>query len=151
MAEFVVEGNTYRAGRINALEQFHIVRRLAPVVAELAPALQKLGPISALKDEAQAEAALERVGLDEVLGPLALAFGKLSDEDANYVLLGLLRACSRREPNGLGWSPVASVGGIMFADVSMPGLLQLGWAVFRENLQGFFAAARSGSPGASLP
>lgn len=151
MTEVVVEGHTYRTGRVPALEQFHIVRRLLPALGALGPVLGKLGPLSSLKETAAVEAALDRVGIDAVVGPLGGALAGLSDEDADYVLLGLLRYCQRREPNGTGWSAVAAPGaGLMFAaDLSMPALLQLAWAVFRENLQGFFDAARSVSPDAS--
>ena len=87
--EFELEGRTYRANKIDARTQFHIVRRLAPVLGEIAPALQGKG------------------GLD-ALPPLANAVAKLTDSDADYVIFGLLKAVVRKQDQGLGWGPVAT-------------------------------------------
>lgn len=123
--EFELEGHTYRANKIDARSQFHIVRRLAPVIGELAPAMQK-----------------GKGGLD-ALPPLANAIAKLSDNDADYCLFGLLKAISRKQPQGTGWAPVSTGELLMYDDITMPTMLQLAWKALSHNMQGFFAALPS--------
>ena len=122
--EFELEGRTYRANKIDARTQFHIVRRLAPVLGEIAPALQGKG------------------GLD-ALPPLANAVAKLTDSDADYVIFGLLKAVVRKQDQGLGWGPVATGEQLMYDDITMPLMLKLAWQSFSFNMSGFFVALPS--------
>lgn len=122
--EFELEGRTYRANKIDARTQFHIVRRLAPVLGEIAPAMQGKG------------------GLD-ALPPLANAVAKLTDSDADYIIFGLLKAVVRKQDHGLGWGPVATGEQLMYDDITMPLMLKLAWQSFSFNMSGFFAALPS--------
>lgn len=121
MAELDLHGHQYRAGKISAREQFHIVRRLAPLLGEVAPLAGAKNPI-------------------EALPPLANALAAMPDESADYVLFGLLKAVQRKEPQGLGWSAVCSGTSIMYDDIGMAEMVQLAWLALRENLQDFFRA-----------
>lgn len=123
--EFKVNGIEYRAGRIDARKQFHIVRRLAPVLSELAPAAGK--PTAGV----------------EVLTPLANAIAKLTDSDADYVIFGLLDCVKRKQDAGLGWAAVNTGTQLMFEDIDMPVMLQLAWQALKVNLSGFFSALPS--------
>lgn len=123
--EVEIEGQTYRIGKLDARAQFHIVRRLAPVLGELAPAIQG-----------------GNKGV-EVLPPLAAAVAKLSDDDADYCIFGLLKVVSRKQPNGLGWGPVCTGNLLMYDDISMPVMLKLAWNSLSQNMQSFFVALPS--------
>lgn len=123
--ELELDGHTYRVGKLDARAQFHIVRRLAPVLAELAPALQG-----------------GKGGLD-ALPPIATAVAKLSDADADYCIFGLLKVVSRKQPNGLGWGPVATENLLMYDDIGMTQMLKLAWEALTFNMSGFFAALPS--------
>jgi hypothetical protein len=123
--EFELDSHTYRANKIDARSQFHIVRRLAPVIGELIPALQG------------------GKGGTDALPPLANAIAKLSDADADYCLFGLLKAISRKQPQGTGWGPVTTGEQLMYDDITMPQMLQLAWKAFAHNMSGFFAALPS--------
>lgn len=125
--EFEVEGRTYRANKIDARSQFHIVRRLAPVLGEIAPAIQAGGKSGGL----------------EALPALTNAIAKLSDTDADYCIFGLLKAVTRKQDQGLGWTPVSTENLIMYDDITMPIMLQLAWKAFSFNMSGFFAALPS--------
>lgn len=122
--EFDLEGRTYKVSKIDARTQFHIIRRLAPVLGEIAPALQGKG------------------GLD-ALPPLANAVAKLTDEDADYVIFGLLKAVVRKQDQGLGWGSVTTGEQMMYDDITMPSMLKLAWQAFSFNMSGFFAALPS--------
>jgi hypothetical protein len=130
--EFELEGQTYRANKIDARAQFHIVRRLAPVIGELAPALQN-----------------GKGGMD-ALPPLANAIAKLPDSDADYCLFGLLASLSRKQPQGLGWAPVCTGTSLMYDDISMVSMLKLAWQALQFNMSGFFAGLPSDLQEAAL-
>ena len=123
--ELELDGHTYRVGKLDARAQFHIVRRLAPVLGELAPALQG-----------------GKGGLD-ALPPIATAVAKLSDADADYCIFGLLKVVSRKQPNGLGWGPVSTENLLMYDDIVMTQMLKLAWEALTFNMSGFFAALPS--------
>lgn len=123
--ELELDGHTYRVGKLDARAQFHIVRRLAPVLGELAPALQG-----------------GKGGLD-ALPPIATAVAKLSDVDADYCIFGLLKVVSRKQPNGLGWGPVSTENLLMYDDIGMTQMLKLAWEALTFNMSGFFAVLPS--------
>lgn len=129
--DFDVNGRTYRAGTIDARTQFHIVRRLGPVLSELVPVVQA-GNMDGLA----------------ALPALAGALAKISDADADYCLFGLLKAVSRKQDQGLGWGPVCSGTTLLYDDITMPLMLQLAWQAFQQNLSSFFAAFPSALAGA---
>lgn len=124
--EIDLDGNSYRIGKIDARAQFHIVRRLAPIMGELAPALQG-----------------GKGGID-ALPPIATAISKLSDSDADYCIFGLLKVVSRKQKNGLGWGPVSTDTLLMYDDIGMSQMLKLAWEALSFNMSGFFAALPSG-------
>ena len=101
------------------------MRRLAPVLGELAPALQG-----------------GKGGLD-ALPPIASAVAKLSDADADYCIFGLLKVVSRKQPNGLGWGPVSTENLLMYDDIGMTQMLKLAWEALTFNMSGFFATLPS--------
>lgn len=118
--ETELDGHTYRVGKLDARAQFHIVRRLAPVLGELAPALQGgQGGFAALP-------------------AIAGAVAKLSDTDADYCIFGLLKVVSRKQPNGLGWGPVSTGELLMYDDIDMTKMLKLAWEALSFNMSGFF-------------
>lgn len=123
--EFELSGNKYIVGKLDARLQFHIIRRLAPVLSELAPALKN-----------------KNVGA-EALVPLTGAIAKLSDEDADYCLFGLLKAVNRFQGQGLGTGPVATGNTLMYNDIDVPTMLQLAWKSMSFNMSGFFAGLPS--------
>ena len=119
--EFTIGEHTYRAGRLDARTQFHVVRRLGPVLADLTTA-----------------------STGNVIANIAVAVGKLKDEDADYVIDKSLRVVTRAQDNGRGWAAVSNpTGGLMFDDIDMPVMLQLVWKVLEEYLVPFFKGSLS--------
>lgn len=127
MGEFTVAGQNYKSAKMDAMKQFHVSRRLAPVLAGIAPLLKDLKGADPLA----------------ALAPAAEAIGGISDADAEYILNACLDLCQRQQPGNIGWARVRSSGGLMFEDIGMAEMLQIAWAVLSENLGGFF----SGLPG----
>ena len=128
--ELEIAGKQYRVAKINAVEQFHIARQLAPVLGEIAP-----------------HAGAGEKGALDALPAIAKALAAMPRESADSVLFGLLAAVQRKEPQGLGWSAVVSGQAMMYQDIGLPEMMQLAWAALRENLGDFFAAIPSALPG----
>lgn len=147
--EFELNGVFYLVRKIDARAQFHIVRRLAPVMGELAGALRGKSVVIP-KDSPEYKDAMAKAAM-EVVPPIAEAIGKLSDSDADYVIFGLLKAVQRKQPNGLGYGPVCTdTMQLMYDDIDMPTMLKLAWKSLSFNMSGFFAALPSDLKEAAL-
>jgi len=126
--EFSTGGHTFKLSKINALKQFQIVRRMTPVLSELFPVLSKIGKkADGLTPDDFGE-----------FSPVISAFSRLSDEDANKVLLSLLQSVEIKQDKG--WARIASDQVIMFDSLELPTLLHCAGRAFMYNLQGFFTA-----------
>lgn len=113
-----LNGVEYRLEKIDARRQFHVMRRLSPMLAELS------------------EAVSGGKGSDEILSPLANALSKMTDADADYCLITLLTGARRKQ--GTTWSKVVVDDQLMFADISMADMLQLAFKAFQLNFDSFF-------------
>lgn len=121
--EFEVNGFTYRAGKLNAFQQFDIARRLAPLMSEITGSIQDLaGP------ELHAE----------VIRVVALALSKMSDADCHYILSLCLSVVTRKVNDAWAAIYLASAGRFMFEDIQMPEMLAITMKVIETNLSGFF-------------
>lgn len=136
--EFELNGQAYRADKLSAMKQFHIVRRLAPVLAGLAPMADR-ARLSALAEAAPAE----------FLPQLAKTLAQMTDEDAEFVIYGLLGAVKKKESGGLGWSGVVVNGQLMYQNLSMAEMMQLAVKAGQYNLSDFLAALPQLSSGAA--
>lgn len=139
-----VYGHLYRIGKMDAIRQFHVTRKLAAVSAGLGEGIARLqagGGAKALLSEG--------AGAMRVITPLMEAVGRMSNEDAEYVIGTCLGVVQRNQ--GVGgapaWSPVqASPGILMFPDIQMSCMIALVWRVMEFNLGGFFSELLSVLP-----
>lgn len=118
MTEFELDGATYQLAKMPAMTQFHVSRRVVPVMAALD-------------------------GGGDTIAKLMGAISGLSDEDAEYVIGKCLADCRRK--SGDTWARVYVSGNLMFEDIGMPGMIKLTFETLRENLTGFFTGLPSGS------
>jgi len=134
--DFELNGKKFKLNKINAFKQFHIVRRIGPILSELLPAIKTLDG----KDKSK-EQNLEDIA--KVMTPIMEGLSKLSDEDSERVLYGLLAAVEMQQGSG-GWAKVATDGVppmLMMQDLELPILIQLAGRAFFYNLSGFFNVA----------
>lgn len=141
-SELAVAGHQYRVGKLSAMDQFHVTRRLGPclVVAGISVDMLSKGM---------------KVQLDDMVamaGPVMTFLAKMSDEDVNYCILTCLRVVQRLE--GTAWAPCLSAGTppqFMFADMDMPVMLRLVMEVLKTNLANFLTGLSDGllSPSSS--
>lgn len=125
--DFEIGTLKFKLNKLDPFKQFHILRRLTPLLSDLMPVAQKLsGPN--VKAEDQFEAFV----------PIFNGISKLSDEDANRVLLGLLSSVEVQQGQG-NWAKVASDSNLMFQNIELHILLQVAGRAFGYNLKGFLA------------
>jgi len=125
MTEFTHNGYEYRAGQIDAMTQFHIVRRLAPM-------------LSAFKDVASPDGSPLTA---DALGPVAAALGRVPDNDIEYVIGKTLAVVTRRKEGDTGyvkiWNAVANRP--QFEDIGMPDMLMITMHVVQGALSPFLS------------
>ncbi len=139
-----VYGKTYQFGKLSAMEQFHVMRRLAAVSSGLGEGISKLqaaGGAAAIlsRDPSQ---------IVSVVSPLMTAIGKMSNEDSEYVINTCMKVVQRKEGD-VAWTPVqSSPGHLMYADIGLTAMVALVWRTLEFNLGGFFSELLSALPSA---
>ena len=142
--DFTAGGRDFKLNKMDAMKQFHVVRRLGPILGDIIPVAQKIK--GTITDSAQSEE--ERFESIAVIAqPILNGLSKLSDEDANKVILGLLSTVEVRQMPAGNWGRVAREDMIMMQDIEFPVLLQVAGRAFAYNLSGFFATAQQTSHG----
>lgn len=137
--KFEAGGREFKLNKIDAFRQFHIVRRIGPLLSELMPALAGMAKNKSMNQMSETEKLEE---FAKVAQPVMLGLSKLSDADADYVLFRLLSAVEIRQPEHNIWVKVASDTGIMMQDIELPVLLQAAGRSLMFNLSGFFGSLR---------
>lgn len=135
--DFDLGNRKFKLNKINAFEQFHIARRIAPILSDLLPLLKDIKKSVLTSDTANESDKLDEVA--KMAGPVMNGLSKLSDEDANRVLFGLLSSVEMQQSTG-NWLRVASSTMVMVQDLELPNLLQIAGRAFVYNLSGFFGA-----------
>lgn len=128
MNEITIAGNTYRYGKLNAFAQFHLERRIMPLVFSAFPVFfgaadKKEDSVVSFKD------------ILEKSKPLADVLSKMSDEDADYITRTCLSVIQRKQ--GMEWVSVMSDGHLMFDDLDAFETVLLSFFVIRRNLANF--------------
>lgn len=123
MADFEINGIKYQCGKMNAMTQFHVSRRLAPLLSSLTALAQgeKMEPM-------------------QILASLMSEISKLSDADCEYVLYACMAVTTRDQGGGRGNANVLAGDGrtVMFPDIDMLTMLTIAANVLQDNLSGFF-------------
>ncbi len=119
----------YDIGRLNPLKQFHLVRRLVPLLAKSS---EGIAALQSGKPQAPADFA-------RLLMPMVDELARMPDEEAEYIIFTCLSVV-RRDTQGTGFAPVLTNDGqMMYQDMSMEVMLKLVVEVVKVNLSGFFA------------
>lgn len=145
MIEFTIAGQQYQAGKLSALRQFHVSRRLAPLMAPVIPAFVRA---------VQGGQNLHDPDMVELLvGPIAEGLSKMSDADAEYVIDECLGVVRRYVPEHKHWAAIwsASARLAMFEDLNDLALvLKIVMRVVQDSLgpfiQGFLSSQTTTSP-----
>lgn len=139
--DFEIAGRKFKLSKINALEQFHIVRRITPILKALLPEVktfQAMAGKELTKDE-QMDVFIK------IAMPVMDGLADLTDKDSERVLFGLLSSVEMQQLPAGNWARLANSSGLMFADLGLSMLLQGAGRAFAYNLAGFFAELPQGS------
>ena len=140
MTEFDVGGQTYRVAKLDAFRQFHVSRRIAPIIPTLVPLFVKLAREGSLTNDI--------AGLSELLVPFAEGIANMSDEASEYLIANCLSVAQRK--NGTGWAPVwnTNAKACMFDDMDLGIIMQIVMKVIQDSLgpfiQGLLTSQQSG-------
>jgi len=132
--ELEINNQKYRIGKLNALQQFHITRRLMPALAAVGLSY------ASLKDAANGGGT---GSIMEAVEKASEVLAKMSDEDSNYVIFTCLGAVTRL--SGSGYAKISQGQALAFEDIDMMAMIRLVVEVVRLNLQGFFAGLGDGT------
>jgi len=132
--KFSIGQREFSLSKIDAIKQFHIVRRLMPVLTELLPVAQKYGKLS----KEQLEKKMTEDSLED-LAPVLNGLAKLGDADSNKILYGLLSSVQMKQGEHGNWANLVTGEQLMFQDLELPILLQAAGRALMFNLSGFFA------------
>lgn len=136
--EITVEGKVYRVGRLNPRKQFHVARRLGPVLLALGKSATVAQETIGMGDD---DGDLRKVA--NAFSPIMDVLSKMSDEDVDYVLTACLSVCELRQ--GETYARVQHPNGeLMFDDMTMPTMMRLAVQVIQENMGNFFATPAAG-------
>lgn len=143
MAEFTVNGQSYRTAKIDAMRQFHLSRKIAPIIPALIPVFTKLS--ESKKEEAAKPLSNDIAGMAHLFEPFAEAIAEMSDEVAEYVMGTCLSVVQRQQ--GTTWAPIWNERQkvCMFDDIDAGVMVQLAAYVVRESLGPFLAGLLSTS------
>lgn len=135
MHEFEFKGATYRIGNLTPMQEFHCVRRVAPILAALG--------IGAADLKAAADATPEEL-LGAIGKPVLDVLAHMSNEDVEYVFDTCLSVVSRRVGDGK-FGPVMVGGRMQYQDVDMPAMVRLCIEVLKGRVGDFFGPPTEGT------
>lgn len=142
--DFQIDGKEFKLSKIDAFKQFHIVRKLGPILGDIIPVAQKLKSLSPKADSTSSDQMVQEIGV--LVKPIMDGLSKLTEEDANKVLLGLLASVEIKQSQG-NWARIAREDSLMIENLDLKVMLQAAGRAFMYNLSGFFAIAPQVSHG----
>lgn len=152
LATVKVGDTEFQIGRISALKQFHISRRLTPLLAAVIPTL---GPLlmKAMSEDAEQISAPEKQALiNKIINSLPAigeVLAQMPDADAEFILFACLDVCMVKQDTG--WAAVRKGGVLMFQTLDMPTMLSLTWEALKANLGSFFLTELPKGTGQAQP
>lgn len=141
--DFQIGAQEFKLSKIDPFKQFHIVRRLGPILGDIIPVAQSIK--NAVSGEQSEDQKFETIA--KLVQPILNGLSKLSDEDSNRVLLGLLSSVEMKQSPAGNWARVARDESLMIETLDLPVLLQAAGRAFAYNLSGFFCTAHQTSHG----
>lgn len=133
-----IKGVKYEAAKMPPREQFHVMRRVSPLMASLGNVALLL-----IDEEKKGEADVMKELLRSV-GPLSEALAQMNDDALDYVIDACLVYVNRLDPTDQKWHPafIRQPKGVvaMYVDANdLSVQVKLVAEVLTENLKGFFA------------
>ncbi|WP_236209011.1 phage tail assembly chaperone [Pseudomonas tohonis] len=143
MTEFELAGKNFRIGRMPAMQQFHLSRKVAPIIPTLIPVFLKL-QAGNQQDGGDTPLSGDLGGTAALLGPFADAIADMPNDAAEFVLSTTLAVVQLKQ--GTNWVPIWSEQHktTMFDDLDLGVLIQLSVRVMVVSLGPTLAGLLSG-------
>ena len=137
MINFEISGVEYRADKLATLKQFHISRKIAPLLPALAPVFLRLHGQGCLTDDLSSTV--------EIMAPFAEGIAGMPDDTVEYII-GACLAVIQRNQQGV-WSPVWDAQAKACAeDIDMGVMMRLIVRVIQDSLGPFILGLIAGKP-----
>lgn len=140
--EFMINGNTYRAGKLDAFQQQDLAFALVPAFGAVAPLLKDILPVSEDGTGGDEIADIRKTKLMDSLPVILPALttavrtlDKKSRKEINDICLDVVT-----RQTGNQWSKIYSGGVLMYDDINGIELLQIAGYVIKDSLGSFFPA-----------
>lgn len=149
MTEITIGEHELMLGHMPPRKQFHVARRLAPLMSSFIEQLDlaKLKEAPAPSDEKPGDTEIptpKPTILDSLkIGPIMDALSDMKDEDCDYVLDACLSVVKVKQ--GSGYSPLMRNGQMMFQSITLLQMLQITAEVVMQDLSGFMPGVGSTS------
>lgn len=127
MNELEVAGHRYQVSKLDVIKQFHIARRLGPVLVVAGVTVDMLR--QGMRVDAN--------DLVAMAGPVMQVVSQMTDEESQYILLSCLSACKRLEASS--WAPMVTPDGkqLLYQNMELPEMLRIVCEVLKVNLGNF--------------
>lgn len=147
--DFQAVGRRFKVMKMRVKLQFHVVRKLAPVLMEMFPAMQHIAKENL--GGASSEEQLESIA--KFLNPILMGMSALNDKESEWVLDALLSTVEMEQPGLNTWAPLVVETGdkgflMMIQDLELPVLLYAAGHAFGVNITSFFGVLQQLFPGA---
>lgn len=142
--DFTIGDTNFKLHKLDAFKQFHIARRIAPVLSKFIPVMNEIAKFSKKGSKLTEDQKFDQIAL--MAKPILDGLAALSEEDANKLLLSLLAAVEM-EQKPAGWAYVVRGDTLIFQTMELPTMLQLAGRSFMYNLGGFMSALPQTSKG----
>lgn len=126
VSEIEVGGKKYRVGKLDLMMQWHMTRRLAPVLAAAGISLAMLS---------EGSKKLSLIDFLPSLGPIANIMSMMTDEQSNYIIYNCLDVVMRKE--GDQWAKLTNGQVLMYQDLDLAMMLRLVVEVLKHSLENF--------------
>jgi hypothetical protein len=131
LADFKVGDHNYRCGKMSARVQFHVARKLGPILAKLGPGVTD----TRSKDENKP------FNMIDLLEPAVDALAEMPENDCDYVLDRCMAVVQRQV--GTAWQNIwnESAKKLIFEnDIDLSAMIQIAVHVLGDNLGNFIGA-----------
>lgn len=132
-----INGEIYQLSKLSPMDQFHVVRRLAPVMAGVGDLISKVVGVVSSGSKEEIEDLF-----NGALGPLSEAISGMKDDDVTYIVKKCLERCLRMDRTSGRGAPILVAGVpevvFMFSDINGVVMLRLVVETIKAEISSFF-------------
>jgi hypothetical protein len=130
--EFEVNGRNYRSAKMDAMTQFNVIRRLAPIMEPLGEFIKAGAP--------KPNGEMNKENAMVMAMPIIKAIAELPEETTDFVISTCMSLVRRSEGQDRGWAPVWNVQAHrpQMDDIDMVTMLQIVVNVLGGSFERFF-------------